>query len=347
MSSPTAVTRHPLVELTLMRLREFTREREAVFWAVLFPVLLAASLGIAFRNQGGEVISVAVTSPRLAAALAHEPQLDVQSLSAPAASAALAAGKVALVAESRGDDAVAYRYDDTNPDARTARLFVDRGVQRAAGRADPVAAVDQIAREPGSRYIDFLVPGLVGMGVMGNSIWGLGFSIVDTRRRKLLKRLMATPMSRPYYLLSFLIWRLALLGIEVGIPIAFGVLAFGVPVRGSLLSLVVISLAGSLAFSALGLLLASRVRTIEAISGLANVSMVPMWILSGVFFASRRFPAFAQPIIRVLPLTAMNDALRASMLQGASLADLGGELAVLGVWLVVCFPLAVKLFRWR
>jgi ABC-type multidrug transport system permease subunit len=138
-----------------------------------------------------------------------------------------------------------------------------------------------------------------------------------------------------------------LLAAEVGVPVGFGVLVFGVPLRGSLVGLATICLLGSLAFSSIGLLIASRARTIEGVSGVMNVVMMPMWILSGVFFSSQRFPDAVQPLIRVLPLTAMIDALRANMLQGAALLTLGPQLAALGVWLVVCFSAALKLFRWR
>jgi len=226
-------------------------------------------------------------------------------------------------------------------------MLADRALQRAAGRVDPVTVTDELMREPGSRYIDFVVPGLVGLGIMSNALWGLGFSIVDSRRRKLIKRLVATPMSRAHYLLSHLIWRLIILVAEVAIPIGFGAVAFGVPVRGSLPDLIVICILASLTFSALGLLIASRPRTIEGVSGLMNVFQLPMWIVSGVFFSAQRFPDLLQPFIKALPLTAVIDALRAHMLQGARLTDLGHELAVLGAWLVVCFGLALKLFRWK
>jgi len=220
-------------------------------------------------------------------------------------------------------------------------------LQSAAGRKDSVTTTTVTSSEPGSRYIDFLIPGLIGMGIMGNAVWGLGFAIVDARRKKLLKRIIATPMPRHYYLLSFLLWRILLLVAEVGIPLAFGVLVFGVPMRGSTVALVAMSMLGALAFSALGLLVASRVRTIEAVSGLANVTMVPMWIVSGVFFSSQRFPDLVQPLIKALPLTAVIDALRANMLQGAGFAQMAPQAGVLGAWLVVCFGLALRLFRWR
>jgi ABC-type multidrug transport system permease subunit len=254
---------------------------------------------------------------------------------------------VILVAEPGPDASVVYSYDDTNPDARNAVMVTDRAVQIAAGRKDPVAVSSSTVREPGSRYIDFLVPGMIGMGIMNGGMWSLVFSIVDTRRRKLLKRIVATPMPRRDYLLSFLVWRMFMLPFEVGIPLGFGVLVFGVPMRGSLVELVLLCFLGALAFGSLGLLIASRARTIEAASGIMNLVQLPMWIVSGVFFSADRFPEVVRPLLKALPLTALNDALRANMLQGAGLSQMGPELAVLGVCLVVSFGIALTVFRWR
>jgi ABC-2 type transport system permease protein len=338
---------HPLTQLTLVRFREFIREPEALFWVFVFPLLLAAGLGLAFRNTPAEVLTVGVVGADQTA-LENAPALDVEPFPAiDDGLRALREGKVALLVEPRGDGSVLYHYDDTNPEARDARMRADTAVQQRAGRQDPVIVQDQLMHETGSRYIDFLVPGLLGMNLMGGSIWSMGFAIVDARRRKLMKRLIATPMPRHYFLLSFLIARLAMLVVEVGAFLAFGVLVFGVPVRGSLLLVAGISVLGALAFGALGLLLSSRARTIEAASGLMNLTMLPMWILSGVFFSSQRFPDIVQPIIKALPLTALNDALRATMLQGATLAQIAPQAGVLAGWLIVCFPLALKLFRWR
>ena len=338
---------HALVQLTLMRMREFIREPEALFWSMIFPIALAAGLGIAFRNRPPEVLKIATVTPRLAEALRQEKLLDVTQLPPELAEQFIRTGKVALVAEPAADGTIVYLYDDTNPEGRQARMLADQAIQRASGRQDPVAGNDQIMREPGSRYIDFLIPGLIGMGIMGNSIWGPGFSIVDARRKKLLKRIVATPMPKHYYLLSFLVWRMILLPVDVGVPLVFGVLVFGIPLRGPFIALAGTCVLATLAFSAGGLLIASRVRTIEAASGLMNLSMVPMWILSGVFFSSQRFPDLVQPVIKALPLTAVIDALRANMLQGSGFAQIAPQAAVLGAWLVVCFGLALRLFRWR
>lgn len=338
---------HPLVQLTLVRFLEFIREPEAIFWVFAFPVLLAAGLGIAFRNRPAEVLRIAVVTPGLAQSLQSEKLLDVEALDEPAAQEALRTGKVALIVLPGAGGAVEYEYDDTNPEGRAARLLADRAIQNAAGRTDPIATGDQWMREPGSRYIDFLIPGLLGMNLMGSAMWSIGFAIVDARRKKLLKRLVASPMPRPYYLISFLLSRILMLVVEVGVLVGFGALFFHVPVRGSFLVLSTLCVLSSLAFCALGLLLASRVKTIEAASGLMNLVMMPMWIASGVFFSSQKFPALMQPFIKALPLTAVIDALRANMLQGANLSQMMPQVGIMLFWLVVCFALALKLFRWR
>jgi ABC-type multidrug transport system permease subunit len=339
---------HPLWQLTLVRFREFLREPEALFWVFGFPLLLAAGLGLAFRNTPAEVLSIGVVGPEQDA-FEQAPSLAADAFpTLEEGLRALREGRVALLVErSASGGGVVYHYDDTNPEGRDARMRADLAVQQSAGREDPVAAEDELMRETGSRYIDFLIPGLLGMNLMGGSIWSMGFAIVDGRRRKLMKRLVATPMPRHYFLLSFLISRLAMLVVEVGAFLGFAVLVFGVPIRSSLILVAGICVLGSLAFGAIGLLLSSRARTVEAASGLMNLTMLPMWILSGVFFSSQRFPDAVQPIIAALPLTALNDALRATMLQGATLAQIAPEAGVLLAWLLVCFPVALKLFRWQ
>jgi ABC-type multidrug transport system permease subunit len=154
-------------------------------------------------------------------------------------------------------------------------------------------------------------------------------------------------MRRRDYLLSLMVARLVWLALEVGAIVAFGWLVFGVAMRGSWPAFVLVSLAGGLAFSAMGLLVASRARTSEAVSGLMNLVMMPMWLLSGSFFSSERFPTLLQPFIRALPLTAANDAFRALMNEGASLAGVLPQLAVLAAWGVVSFGLALAWFRWE
>jgi len=258
----------------------------------------------------------------------------------------LATGRILLLAI-QTVTGVTYKYDDTNPDARTARLLADRAIQTAAGRHDAVAAGNELVHETGARYIDFVVPGLLGMNLMGSAMWGLGFAIVEARQKKLLKRLVASPMPKWQYLASFLLSRLAMLIIEVAFFLGFARVAFGVPFRGSLAELALLCLLTSLAFSALGLLVSSRAKTMEAASGLMNLVMLPMWILSGVFFSASRFPAVVQPFVRALPLTAAIEAMRANMLQGIGLSHLLLQVGILAAWFVVPFTVSLRIFRWR
>jgi ABC-type multidrug transport system permease subunit len=335
-----------LYQLTSIRFRLILREPEAIFWIFIFPILLAVGLGVAFRNRSADVLPVAATTPQLTQALARDPGLKAQTLDEPSGHQALATGSILLLAIQR-PAGVEYIYDDTNPDARTARLLANQAIQSAAGGRDPLPASNQLIHEAGSRYIDFVVPGLLGMNLMGSAMWGLGFSIVEARQKKLLKRLVASPMPRWQYLASFLLSRLAMLVIEVAAFLGFARLAFAVPFRGSLGQLALLCILTSLVFSALGLLVASRARTMEAVSGLMNLVMLPMWILSGVFFSASRFPAVIQPIVRALPLTAAIDAMRGNMLQGLNLAQMLTPVAILVAWFILPFAISLRIFRWR
>ncbi len=341
--------RHPLLELTLARVREFVREPEAVFWVIIFPIVLAFALGIAFRTKGEDpVYAGVVAGPRsetTIAALKQAPGIAVRPVDADRADLALRDGEVQVVVLPGSPPT--YRFDPTRPESRLARAVVDDALQRAAGRADRFTAGEQRLQVVGARYIDWLIPGLLGMNIMGTGMWGIGFSIVSARSKRILKRLAATPMSRAHYLLAQLLARLVFLGIEVSALLIFARLAFGVPVRGSLLVLASVALLGGLSFGGLSLLIASRPRTIEAVSGWMNFAMLPMWILSGVFFSSANFPAPMQPFIHALPLTALNDALRAVMLDGAGPTAIVHEVGILAAWTVGTFAVALSVFRWK
>ena len=332
--------------MTLTRLKLTLREPEAIFWIFVFPILLAVGLGIAFRNRPADVLPVGATTAQLEQALAADKGLKATEMDEAAGVRALSTGAIVLLAE-HGPGGVVYRYDNTNPDARTARMIADRAIQIAAGQRDAVATENDLVHEIGSRYIDFVVPGLLGMNLMGSAMWGLGFSIVDARQKKLLKRMMASPMPRWQYLTGYLLSRLGLLAIEVVVFLGFARIAFGVPFRGPFWQLALVCVMTSLTFSALGLLVASRAKTMEAVSGLMNLVMLPMWILSGVFFSASRFPAMIQPLVKALPLTAAIDAMRGNMLQGAHLGQMLAPVGILLAWFVAPFAVALKIFRWK
>jgi ABC-type multidrug transport system permease subunit len=341
-----------IVQLTLVRFREFMRQPEAVFWTFVFPILLAVGLGLAFRSKAPDrprigVVASTAESRAALASLEKDSSVIVVPMDDSAAARALRTAKVAMLVLPDSGGTVRYVYDPARGESSNARLLADRAIQTGAGRVDPINVTERKITERGSRYIDFVIPGLLGMNLMGSGVWGIGFAIVDSRSKRLLKRFMATPMSRSEYLLSFLFSRLFYLVLEVVTLLGFGALVFGVPMRGSFLELTVICLLSALAFSALGLLIASRAKTLEGVSGLMNLVMLPMWIFSGVFFSSSNFPGVVQPLIKALPLTAVNDALRANMLEGTQITALGLEMAVIGGWLVISFFAALKLFRWR
>jgi ABC-type multidrug transport system permease subunit len=356
---------HPLLELTLVRLKEFWREPEAVFWAFIFPVLMVTALGIAFRNVGPTKVKVAVeqttqdaNSPEMAIFNSLSQSSDVEPIlmSTEEAARSLRAGKVPLVVSipnfARTTNGQIpkdfdYRFDPTRPESRNARFLVDDTLQRALGRKDITQARYETKTEPGARYIDFLVPGLLGLNLMGSGMWAIGFSIVSTRIRKLLKLFAATPMQRTHYLFSFFLSRLVFLVLEVTAVILFAMFAFDYTIHGSVLSMAFILLLGSFCFSGMGLLVAARPQSVEGVSGLMNFVMMPMWLMSGTFFTSARFPSFIQPFIKILPLTAINDSLRLVMNEGTSIFSAWQSLLVLAVWGVASFIIALKIFRWQ
>jgi len=339
----------PLVELTRARIKEFLREPEAMFWTFVFPVLLAVCLGLAFRDTPVDKVPVAVVegpaARELVAALQRSAALKVRTLPEEEGRTALRAGKVSLLVIASAPPA--YVYDPTRPESHAARLEVDDALQRAAGRADAFQASRSEVKEPGARYIDFLIPGILGMNIM-MAMWGLGFSIVTARLKNLLKRLTATPMRKSDYLLAQVLARLLGLPLEIAVILGFAHFVYGIRVRGSWLAFTAVLLAGVAAFSGIGLLVSSRTRTIEGLSGLMNLVLLPMWLVSGVFFSYERFPDAVLPVIRALPLTLLVDALRALINEGGGFTPLvTGSIAALGAWAAGTFAAALAIFRWR
>src|SRR6202795_1764266 len=337
------------------RILELKRDPEVVFWVFIFPLLLAAGLGIAFRNKPADVTSVVViagdgaqkTLAMLQTSPAHS-TIRATVLDRDAALNAFHVGKYDLVIESNPDASYTYYYDPARPESVLSRAEIDAALQSAAGRKDALTTSAQSSSEPGSRYIDFLIPGFLGMNLMNSGMWGVGFALVEMRQRKLLKRFVATPMRRSDFLLALTSSRLVLMVIEVGLLLGFGVLVFHMRVQGwrSILSVLLLASVGAVTFGGVGLLTACREQKLERVSGLINLVMMRMGIFSGLFFSYDKFPAMAHPFIKALPLTALNDALRATIIEGATLSSQSGRLLVLAVWGGVSFVLALRWFRW-
>jgi ABC-2 type transport system permease protein len=341
---------HPVVQLTLMRLRELRREPGTLFWVFGFPILMSIALGLAFRNTGPEPVRVGVlpgVAEDVKSALVAG-GVQVQPLDEAVARDELRAGRVALVLvpPAAAGAAITYRFDDMRPESRLGRAVVDDVLQRASGRRDPRAVRDEIVRERGARYIDFLVPGLIGMNLMSGSMWGIGWVLVNMRVRKLLKRLLAAPMRRRHLFYAQALSRLVMIPIELVVILVFARLAFDVRMTGSWLALALVSVTGSASFAGIAILVASRAQNSETVSGLMNLVMLPMFVLSGVFFSSAHFPAFMQPAINALPLTALCNGLRAVIVDGAGVAGIAGALVVMAVWGAISFVIGLRVFRW-
>jgi len=334
------------------RMKELAREPEVIFWVFVFPLLLAFGLGVAFRNKPEDRIAVAIVNnaqaQRVVQLLQNSPEqklIHADVLDEATANDKFRLGAYAIVIVPQ-ENGVQYRFDPARPESVQARIQVDDALQAAMGRKDVIPTRAVPSSEPGARYIDFLIPGLLGMNLMNSGMWGIGFALVEMRQRKLLKRFVATPMRRADFLMALTSSRLVLMIIELVLLLGFGILVFKMRVMGRYVTILLLSALGAISFGGLGLLTASRAQKIESVSGLINLVMMPMWIFSGVFFSYERFPAIVLPFIKALPLTALNDSLRAIILQGASLASQSGQIAVLVIWGAVSFLLALKWFRW-
>jgi ABC-2 type transport system permease protein len=342
-------TYRPLVELTLARLREFVREPEALFWTFLFPIIMSIAMAVAFPASGGQTVRIGVSPGSETAALrqvlAGDKDIVVREIPVDDQLRALRDGEVHLIV-AVGSPPI-YRFDPMREESQLARLVVDEALKRAAGRTEPWQAKEDVIEIPGSRYVDWLIPGIISLGIMNNSLWSIGFMTVQARLRKLLKRLAASPMRRQDFLMAPVIARLAFLGPEVAVPLLFGWMAFSMPIRGGTVGISLVAISGALMFGSIGLLMGSRARTFEAASGLMNLMSVPMWVLSGVFFSASNFPDSVQPFVQALPLTALVDAMRRVVLEGATLSSLWRELAVMAMWTIVPFGVALKIFKWR
>ncbi len=351
---------NPLWMLVGARVRIFWRDPASLFWVFAFPVILALVLGTAFRDRPPEPVKVGIPSDepgaaRLVELLTGGDDLEVVQGTRAELEHKLGKGAVDLVAaldesstKAPGTATAArYHWDPQRSEGRLARLVVERDLGRALGQRSEVTIAEATDMPAGRRYIDFLLPGLIGMNLLGSSLWGVGYGMVQERGKKLMRRFATTPLTRSQFLLSFVLSRLVFLTVEVAFLVGFGAAVFGVDIQGSVALYFGVSLAGVLCFTGFGVLCASRTESVEVVSGFINALTMPMWLLSGTFFSYERFPEALHPVIQLLPLTALNDALRAITNEGAGLVEVLPQIGVLGVWGLIAFGLGVRLFRWR
>ena len=328
---------------------EFWRSPAAVFWTYGFPLMMALVLGFAFQPSQPKPVPVAiVASPganMVMASLAASDRLKVELLPAEAADQALARGRVALLIKVDAEGPV-LRSDPTRPEAELAHLLVERTL-RDAREGERTELRSEVEDRPGSRYIDFLIPGLIGLNLLGAGMWGVGFNLVQMRVQNLLRRIFVTPMRRSEFLVGYLVGRSVLVLPEALAILLFGTLLWGVPFRGSYLAVLLVILIGGWTFTGIGVLCASRARTTETIGGLMNAVQLPMWILGGTFFANEALEGPVRWIAECMPLTHVNRTLRDVMLEPGTLGDVWLPLVALAVTGLACFGLALRLFRWQ
>jgi ABC-type multidrug transport system permease subunit len=342
---------HPLWRLTVSRMREDFRERDTIFWLYCFPILMVIVLGGVFQQRPQQIIVDVAAGPnaeKLAETLNSRETFIAEIHDEPSYLQRLRTGKSTLVVKAgEGTDAeYEYVFDPTRPESASARNSVDDVLQRAAGRKDSVAVRDTRFDEPGGRYVDFLVPGLLAIQIMGGGFWGVGFVAVDYRRRKLLKCFLGTPMRKRDFLGALVFSRLLFLATQVLVLVWLAWLMFGVTIVGSVWAVGFLTLLGSLAFSGIALVVASRARSTETVYGLSYLVMLPMWLFSGIFVSTSLFPEAAQTLVQLLPLTPLVDSLRAVMQEGATLASQWLQVVMLLAWTVVSCAAAVRWFRW-
>ncbi|HZZ80106.1 MAG TPA: ABC transporter permease [Gemmataceae bacterium] len=341
----------PLGQLVAARMREFAREPHAIFWVYGMPLVLATVLGVAFRSvkpPPPHVDVLATRNPEVAKQVAstlEKNDFKVEIHDREECEKRLTRGDSVMYVAITGSTEYEFVYDPANKEATAARYWTESLLLHKYAN---VTTTPLEPKSPGARYVQFLLPGLIGTNIMGGGLFGLGFLLVDMRVRKLFKRLVATPMRHSDFLLAMVASRLLLLIPEMTCILTIGYFAFDLEIRGSILTLALVIFCGAATFSGIGLLIGSRTEKTETATGLINFTMVlPQWLLSGVFFSSSNFPDAAQPFINALPLTQLIKALREVILEGKGLLDVSGRLAILLAYAVVAYVLALRWFKWR
>lgn len=335
------------------RWREFRREPSAFFWVIFMPILWMIALGFAFSDPKPEVYSIGWYSSadnqeehkKVLGLIENDPQLKVNTGSKEKLNPLLKMGEISLVF-SIEDDVLQFKLDPINPVATRAKAYVDRILQAGYGRENVLTVTTEVIKAKGSRYVDFLIPGLLGLSIMSTSLFGVGMTIVSNRKENLLKRYVASPMPPYEYVVSHIVGRVITLATEFAAIFIAGWIIFDFHVYGNFISYCLFAILGAAAFTGIGILCGSRTRSIPFISGITNLIMIPMTMVCGVFFSYAAFPEWMKAWIKFLPLTALNDGLRKIALEGQSIFQLQFEISVLVVFTVVTAIAATKAFKW-
>jgi ABC-2 type transport system permease protein len=361
---------------------ETIREPGVLFWGIVFPMLMSLGLGIAFTQKANVVRNIAIVEAATAkntmstqhhliddflkhttVTKAPRDTTTLYKITIPdekmgnttflfrkttwqQAMVLLKRGNLSVVMTEQ-DDSIRYNFDPLNPDAQLTYLKLSRII----GPEGSVISQSNDNVIPltvsGTRYIDFLVPGLIAMGVMMSSMWGLSYGIIEKRSKKLLRRMVATPMKKSHFLISMVTVRVGMNFIESAMLFLFAAIVFGITIQGSVAALLVVFLAGNIAFAGIAIFISSRTANTEIGNGYINVVVIPMMVLSGIFFSYHNFPDWAIPVIKKLPLTILADGLRGIFIEGAGFAGIAVPSFILLATGVVFFLIGLRVFKWH
>lgn len=369
-----------LFQLVVAHSREIIREPEVIFWGVIFPMLISLGLGIAFtkkpditRNvaliQSSQISASAPAEPDITKYLPHHieqvnfdpkgPRYELIQHDARMGNTTfifirtdwdnamtLMKRGFLSVAITEDDGRLYYHFDPANMDAQLTYLKLSKILNRAPSPAEGNDNIYALTVR-GTRYIDFLVPGLIAMGIMMSCMWGISYGVIEKRSQKLLRRMVATPMRKSHFLASLMFVRIALNLIESALLVIFAYLVFDISIQGNLAALLLIFFAGNIAFSGIAVFVSSRTGKTETGNGLINVVVMPMMVLSGIFFSYHNFPEWSHPFIRKLPLTLLTDGLRAVFIEGAGLTEAFLPFVVLTATGLLFFAVGLKIFKWH
>jgi len=371
-----------LWRLTVALSREITREPGVLFWGILFPILMSLGLGLAFTQKADTIRKVAVISnPDVSGALPGNTllseflQKECEKNSKPEKETWQwkyviddeKTGKsiflfyqldrdISMKLLKRGtvnvlllgnNNSVEYHFDPMNPDAELTYLKLCNIIGQ--GEIQPVNSIAEIKplTVTGTRYIDFLVPGLITMGVMMSCMWGISYGIIEKRSKKLLRRLVATPMKKSHFLIALITVRVTMNFIESLVLFFFALFAFKMTIQGDISALILMFLAGNIAFSGIAVLVSSHTSNTEVGNGLINFVVFPMMILSGIFFSYQNFPEWSLPVIKNLPLTMMTDGIRSIFNEGAGYNEVAMPILILTATGILFFTAGLKIFKWH
>lgn len=358
------------LELIIVQFKEFFREPGILFWSFLFPILMALGLGFAFSEKPIKYKTVAYVEANTSDVHEFKGYMDKNGVKRSAqntyefdfgsektgftkykvcvvsweqAVKMLKQGKVDLIMDEK-EGKIQYNYDPLNSEAQLTYLqltgfFSGNQIKTQEVQIKPLT-------QKGTRYIDFLIPGLLAMNLMMSTMWGISYNLIEKRSRKLLRRLIATPMKQSDFLIAQLIARFALSFIEAVILFTFAKLFFQIPVEGSLFTAIVIFTAGMICFTGLAILSSCRVSNTNVGNGIVNLVVMPMMIMSGIFFSYHGFPDFMIPIIQKLPLTMIADSIRGVFIEGSTLQELLSPILILTSSGIIFLAIGLKLFKW-